>query len=117
MIAPVIANSQNFSLPTSILDSLLWETERGRSCEVIRKLQANHIDSLGLEILANGKAIKLLESKSLTRDQLLKNMDEYVKLGNQEFALKEKGLKRKLRKRNGTIIIEGIAIIGLILLL
>lgn len=116
MIAPVIAKSQSFTLPTSILDSMLWEVERGRSCDSLRLAQAKLINSQGKQLLSTEKELKLSQAKSVLQDSLLANEQNQRKLDQRQSDLDKKVLKGKVKRRNKFIAIESIGIILLLLL-
>lgn len=117
LTAPVIGNSQSFTLPTVYIDSLLFEVAKYRVCDSVLHAQADEIMKLGLELMANAVALRLSESKSKTLESLVSNVRESQNLDLQQYALDKAKLKRKIRKRNLLIVVETIGLVGLILLL
>lgn len=117
MIAPVIANSQSFSVPTSILDSLIWGYERGISCDSLRIAQANLIRSQGLELASTGKELKLSQTKSLELDSLFHTAKTGQEIQAKQFQ-KDLQTERKKTKRWRSIgIIQAAGLIGLLILI
>lgn len=117
MIVPVIGNCQTFTLPTSILDSLLWEAERGRSCDSLRVAQARLIESQGLELIEVNKALKLSMNESKTLSALVTNAKESNEILTMQFQKDIKEERKKTRKWKGIAVLEALGFIGLLLLL
>lgn len=117
MIVPVMANSQTFTLPTYILDSLLWEAERGRSCDSLRVAQARLIESQGLELIEVNKALKLSMNESKTLSALVTNAKESNEILTMQFQKDIKQERKKTRKWKGLAILEAVGFIGILLLL
>lgn len=116
MIAPVIANSQSFSIPTSILDSLLWGYERGISCDSLRLAQANLIRSQGLELASTGKELELCKAGSIEKDSLIITAKKGQEIQGKQFALdlsKEKKKTKKWKKGFFIIIVAVVVREGL----
>lgn len=88
-----------------------------RSCDSVSQAKTVELEKQGKELVATGTALKVSQSENKTLSGLLQNQKENSELLTQQYALDRKVLKRKLRKRNGVILIETIGLIGLILLL
>lgn len=117
MIAPVIANSQNFILPTSVLDSMLWEIERGRSCDSLRIAQAKLIRSQGLELASTGKELILSKAKSDELDSLFNNAKSGQEILALQFSKDIQTEKRKTKRWRKVAILETFGLIGIGLLI
>jgi hypothetical protein len=115
LIVPVIANCQTFSLPTSILDTMLYEIERGRSCDSIRLEQAKLIEVQGRELIATDKALQLSKSRSDTSDQMIENLKEQVQIERKLGVNQRKQDKGKIRKLTLAAIAEALIIIILVI--
>lgn len=99
------ATAQTASLPTVILDSMIFEVKRGRQCELVIKSQSNELQKQGLELAHTATALKLSQSESKTLQGLLENSKESNQLQVRQHSLEIDGLKRKNRKKNVIIII------------
>lgn len=107
--------AQTASLPTWVIDSLIYETTKGRQCSVVMEAQQNEIEALGKELLHTGEALKLSQSESKTLTGLLSNSKEQGRVDKMQADLNKKVLKDKVKKR--TILIIGETILIVILLL
>lgn len=117
MIAPVIANSQSFILPTSVLDSMLWEVERGRSCDSLRIAQVKLIQSQALELVSTGKELKLSQASNETLSSLLRNSRDSQEIQGLQFQKDLNSERRKTKRWRKIGIIEGVGLIGLLILI
>lgn len=111
------SKAQTVTLPAWVADSLIFETKLSRQCSQVMTAQTEEIKALGLELVANNKALQLSQSQSRTLEGLLTNSKENNQILTKQFALDLRREKRKSRKRGAVILGETIAIIGLILLL
>jgi hypothetical protein len=109
--------SQTFTLPTVILDSMIFEVRKGRACDTVMHKQEVELQKLGAELLANGKAIILLTKESSELSGLLKNCEELGALAVKEFRLEKRKLLVKIRKLIRVVILEGGVIVVMIILL
>lgn len=111
------ASAQTVPLPTWLIDSAIYEIKRGRQCELVMQAQTKEVESLGRELVANGKALQLSQKESKVLEGLLTNSKENNQILTKQFNLDRQKLKKKVKKRGAVILGETIAIIGLILLL
>lgn len=117
MTAPAIANSQSFILPTSVLDSMLWEVERGRSCDSLRLAQVKLIRSQGLELASTGKELELSKAGGIVQDSLISNAIKANEILTQQFNKDLKEEKRKTKRWRRIGIIQGVGLIGILILI
>ena len=117
LIVPVVTHCQSFILRTDILDSLIFETRKGRSCDTLVQKQEIEIQKLGAELIANGQVIVLLQKESSTLDALVKNCENISNLAKQEYGIQKERFLVKIRKLWRVVVIEGGVIIVLIILL
>lgn len=95
MILPEVTLSQSFTLPTVIVDSLIFEVRKGRSCQVVREAQAKELEAQGAELLQTQKALSLSTSYSQLKDTETNNLRQA--LSAQEKITVETG-KREHKK-------------------
>lgn len=96
---------------------MAFEVFKGRHCDSIRVSQADEILKKGLELVANGKALQLSQSSNETLSALVENAKENNQLLTRQFSLDLRKEKRKTRKWRTVSLLEGIGLIGLLLLL
>lgn len=90
------------------LDSMFFEIERGRSCEVLNKKQAEENRKLQREIIAHGEVIRLKESES-------NHFEEVIDAMQKDFSafkvIKDEQIhKLKTRIRKLVFVIVGIVV-------
>ncbi len=117
MIVPGMLLSQNFTIRTDILDSMIWEVKRGRSCDTLQQTQKIVIQKQGAELIANGDAIIILKSESSKLDALLKNCEALGVLNQEKFTIQKDSFKDKIKKLIRIIVVEGVVIVVMIILL
>lgn len=109
--------AQTVLLPSWVADSLIYETKLSRQCSEVMKAQASEIESLGRELVANGKALQLSQSSNETLSALVENAKENNQLLTRQFSKDLREEKRKTRKWRTVSLLECIGLIGLLLLL
>ena len=117
MIAFAQANSQNFILPTKIVDSLIFEVKKGRVCDSLQQVQFSEIKKLGDELLANGKIITLQKTENKQLSDIITTFQKEKAFLEEKFVLQTKDLKTKIRHLWVGILSEGVIIILLILII
>lgn len=106
---------QNFTLPTVILDSLIFEVRKGRSCDSLQVLNERIIKSQGVQLLNQDALVKLTESKVKTLESLVSNAKEMQNLDFQQYAIDLGKEKRKKRKWIKVALVQTVVIVVLIL--
>ncbi len=109
--------SQSFTLPTVIVDSMIFEVRKGRACDTVLRKQENEIQKLGAELVANGTLIVLQKKEVSQLEALLKNCEKLGALATQEFTIQKERLKDKIKKLIRVVILEGGVIVVLVILL
>lgn len=107
------ALSQNYTLPSVLFDSLVFEVRKGRSCDSLNTLNERLIKSQGIQLVNYKELVKTSDGKIAALEALIFNYKESKELLTQQFALDKSKLEKKIKKRNKLIIGEG----GIILLL
>ncbi|HEU5289473.1 MAG TPA: hypothetical protein VFU05_02445 [Cyclobacteriaceae bacterium] len=107
--------AQTVTLPSWVADSLIFETFKGRQCSLVVEAQADEINKLGMELLANGKALELSGNQIKTLEALVKNLLEGQAIERKESLMDKQELKKKVKKRNLVIIAQGVLLIVLVL--
>lgn len=108
---------QNYTLPSVLFDSMTFEVFKGRSCDSVKRHQANEIEKLGVELVAKGTALRLSQKGSIQLDSLLSNSKRGQEILTMQFDKDISKEKRKVKKWRGIAIIETLGIVGLLLLL
>lgn len=111
----VAASTAQTVLLNSILDTMIWEVKKGRACDTVMKVQQNEIESLGRELVANGKALSLSQSSNSTLSALLNNSRESQEILSMQFQKDLKEEKKKTRRWRRIGIIQAVVIITIIL--
>lgn len=107
--------AQTASVPTVILDSLIYETKLGRQCNQVMQAQQEEIQALGKENVHLGTALKLSQSESSTLSNLLTNAKKGNEILASQFALDISKEKRKTKRWRRIGFIEAVVILGIIL--
>jgi hypothetical protein len=100
------------------LDSMFWEIERGRSCEVLVKAQAKEALKLQTELLTQGKIINLKKSEVTHLEEIITAIQKDYSAIKAIKDEKINSLKVRIRKLTVMIIGEtGLVILLVVLLL
>lgn len=113
----VTAFSQTYTLPSVLFDSLAFETRKGRSCDSLQVLNERLIKSQDIQLLNYDRLIKLTDGKISALNALIENQKESKEILTKQFAIERKEMEGKIKKRNRVVIVQGIVILGLILLI
>lgn len=116
MIAFAEAIGQGFTLPYAIIDSAYYEIRLGRSCDSVRREQAENIRISGEQLTAQGEAIKLQDGKIQALETLVNNSRKETALVKQESKENERRLKKRIVTLGKVSLIEGLVILGLLIL-
>jgi thioredoxin-related protein len=117
MIAFAQANSQNFILPTKIVDSLIFEVKKGRSCDTLQQKQLFEIKTLRDELIANGKVIKLKTTENEQLSFIISTLNTTISLSSERSEIEKEKLKTRIRHLWAAILSEGAIIVLLILII
>jgi hypothetical protein len=85
-----------YTLPSVIVDSLIWETLRGRECANLTALQAVGLIQANEVILGQGKAIELLKTQINTLEQANYNWEHTLLISNEQWQREMRHYRRKL---------------------
>lgn len=100
---------QNFTLPTVILDSLIFEVRKGRSCDSLQVLNERLIKSQGTQLVNKDNLIRLTEDKVSLANGLVANAAKDKIADQKQFAQDLGKEKRKKKKwRNGFFILVAV---------
>jgi len=98
---------------------MYWEVVKGRACDSLQRAQLAEITRLGTELLANGRAIILLERENKALHANLAAKDEQLKDAGRLAGLEKERFKIKIKRLWRVVVIEGgvITLVLVILLL
>jgi len=117
MIVCVPGRSQTFTLPTSVLDSLIFEVRKGRMCDSLQESQSRLILATQEQLLTRDKVIALqgtqIENSAFIQATWEKRYDNAQEL----YQIDKQELKHKIRKRNRIILGESAIILLLLFLI
>lgn len=116
LFLPLLSNAQTV-LPNWLIDSMAFEVRKGRACESVMIAQENELKAQGRELLQTSKALNLSQKEIEIWKGLLENERNERKLDRVQGEIDNGELRKKIKKRNKVILIEGLAILGLVLLL
>lgn len=105
------------TIPKKIIDSLIFEAIRGRACGIALKASQIEINTAEREIIANGKAITLLNDQVAQASFM---WDQYEFLYKTEIEKRDATEARLKTQRKGLIkwiIAEGAIIVLLVIIL
>lgn len=109
------ATAQTVTMPTWLVDSMIFEVSKGRQCSVVLQAQQVELEKQGLELVATGKALELSQKQTEIVSGLLENSKQSQEILTQQFNQDRKALRKKVRIRN--LIIGGQLVLILIILL
>lgn len=112
-----LLGSAQTALPNWLIDSAIYEIQKGRQCTQVMQAQQNEIEKLGAELMHTGEALKLSESKSQTLESLVLNAKEGQRIESMQHELIVDGLKSKIKRLWVWVVGEGGVILLMILLL
>lgn len=115
ILFPVMAFSQTYQVPSVILDSLIFETIRGRQCDSVLVAKNTHIEKLYQELSGKDRQIALHKGQYEAQEFITKTWEYQYKDLQELNRIEAKGLKRKVRNRTFLVIGEGVLIILLII--
>jgi hypothetical protein len=91
-----IACYGQYTLPSVIADSLIFETIKGRECANLTELQAVGLIQAEKVIHEQGQAIELLKSQINTLEQANYNWEHTLLISNEQWEREIKHYRRKL---------------------
>lgn len=108
---------KTFPVPVGILDTMLFEIERGRSCDSLQKALNFEILALNAVSLSKDKAITLQKGQIQTYAVLEGNLRDQMQNQVDLFQIERSNLKQKIRKRNKILVGQGLVIAILVALI
>jgi hypothetical protein len=109
------AYCQNYTLPSVLYDSLVFETQRGRVCEQISLLQTAQLTNLSNLIDSKGKAIELLKTQTNALQGQVYTWEQTYQLNNQQHQAQNKHLKKSIVKWKLIAVGQAVLIVLVIL--
>ena len=114
----VQAQSPSFTLPTSVLDSMVWEVRKGRQCDTALNFALQTIEQKNALIAGQGKLIDLRAKEVATLQELDRNSGLQRDNLEKTFNLDKSILKTKIKKKNRTILgLSGLSAVLLAILI
>lgn len=117
MMLPGIAHCQSYTLPSILFDSLVFEVAKGRQCERLTIKQDSLITFQADQISQSNKAIQLLTDKNSAQADIISGWTNELYLTNQKHDLEKRWLKKQLKRVWAYVVLEGGAIVVLVILL
>lgn len=113
---PLWLSAQTYPIPVKILDSLIFETRKGRAADTVIHAQTAEISALTSQVKAQVDVIALLQTENSQLEALSLTLQQRFENERQLDRNKIDRLKIKLRKGWKVVILEGGVIVVLILL-
>jgi len=110
-------HSQNYTLPTVLFDSMVFEVNLGRSCAKLQTLQKAEILRVTTELSATGRAVTLLESENRALHANAAALGEQLKDSQALGRVEKQRASIKLKRLWRVVVIESGALTVLVLLL
>ena len=117
MIACACANCQSTSLPSIIVDSIIWRLNLGRACDTLQAKQATELNALSAVVFHQGQRITLSNTKITQLEDVIKLMQEQGANQKEVAQIKNEKLKIRIRKLVRFIVIESGIIVVLVILI
>lgn len=109
--------SATFTLPTYVLDSMIWEVQKGRACDTALNFALQTIESKNVLIDGQGKIIELRDQQIENYALLDANWSARLQNQTELFQIERSNLKQKIRKRNKILVGQGLVIAILLALI
>lgn len=117
LLSPFLTQGQTVTLPTWLVDSLIFEATYSRQCTQVITAQKDELEKQGVELLHTSKALELSQSESKTLSSLVLNAKEGQRIESMQHELIVDGLKSKIKRLWVWVVGEGGVILLMILLL
>jgi hypothetical protein len=117
LTACVGAHGQNYTLPPITIDSAIYEIRKGRACDSLQRAQAAESKKLGEKALAQGEVIRLQEVKEGSMQFIIDQWSARYDLLTEAVVVQKKAFKARLKRLWRVVIVEGVAIVVLVIIL
>jgi hypothetical protein len=108
-------SAQTYPVPVAILDTMIFEIQRGRACENVRQAQAKELEAQTQELLAKDRMIDLSQNALQASETEASHLRQ--SLAASEELTRETGRKeRRKGRREGAGVIGVIAVVLVLLL-
>ncbi len=94
---------KTFPVPVGVLDTMIFEIERGRACDSLQKAQLQLITASQVELLAQGRVIVLQTEQVANLKALSGAKDKQLQNANDLFLIEKSELKQKVKNQRRTI--------------
>lgn len=112
--SPCIAQ---FVIPNWLADSASFEIRKGRQCGIALEASQAENKALGEELLHTGTALELSQRSNETLSSLLRNSRDAQEIQGLQFQKDLNSERRKTKRWRKVGIIEGVGLIGLLILI
>lgn len=103
---------KTFPVPVGVLDTMIFEIERGRACDSLQKAQLRLILATQEELSSQGKVIVLQTEQVANLKALSGAKDKQLQNANDLFLIEKSELKQKVKKQRRAIFgLSGITLI------
>lgn len=113
---PLLTQGQTV-IPNAILDTMIFEVKYARQCRITVDTLQDEIKKLEAELVANGTAINLSQKSNETLSSLLRNSRDSQEIQGLQFQKDLQSERRKTKRWRKIGIIEGVGLIGLLILM
>lgn len=110
------AQVPTYQIRVDVLDSMIFEVKRGRSCDSLQKAQLVVIEKQAQELLAGYEIIRLEQSQVKSMQAINASWESTVTAMNTKHEAEKGILKAKIRKLWRVIVAEGSVILIILLL-
>lgn len=117
MIALGPLRSQNFTIPIKILDSMIFEVKKSRTCDTLQKAQFAQILALQSELLATGKIVRIQKEQIGLQESMLIGRTRELEANRQIWRSEKRGLIKQNNRLKWVIAGESGVILLILLLL
>jgi hypothetical protein len=117
MIVCACANCQTSTIPSVILDSLIYETKKGRECGNLSIKQQIEINAITAQLTTQGKIISLKDTEVDQLRAVVATQSNELLAVKDLHGLEKARLKAKLKRLWRVVIIEGAGVIILVVLI
>lgn len=111
------ANGQNYILPSITIDSAIYEIRKGRACDSVYRSQAAELKKAIEKSLAQAEEIRLHDGKESGLQFIITQWEQRYDLLTEAVVVQKKVFKARLKRLWRVVIVEGVAIIVLVVIL
>ena len=110
LILPALVLSQNFTLPSVVVDSMIFEVRKGRACDSLQKAQLRLILATQEQLSSRDKVIALQDRQIENYGLIQETWEKRFTNAQELYTIEKSSLRQKVKKRNKLIVGQSLVI-------